>query len=830
MYLVPKEFDSLYVSQLGSLAQKRLARGIQLNHTEAAALIASNLLELIRDGRSSVLELGKQGANMLGRRHVLPSVCSTLKEVRIEGTFKTGTHLVTVRDPISTDDGGMLLALYGSFLPVPDRNLFPTPNDSEYEPQRQPGAVVVANGQIILNEHSRRVQIRVINKGDRPIHIGSHYNFVEANPLLEFDRSKAYGYRLDIPSGTTIRLAPGDAMRVTLVKIGGNMKISGGNCLASGFVEQCLVDEIVKNLQIKGFAHAPYADTGFVDSFRLSRSEYAAMYGPTTGDRVRLGHTDLWILVEKDFTLYGNEIKAGYGRTLRDGMGQASGRPGEQCLDLVIANALILDYTGIYKADIGVKDSVIVGIGKAGNPDTMDGVTAKMVIGSSTAIVPGEGKVITAGGVDTHSSQISLQRAQESLASGVTTLLGVSIGASDGTNHTSGMASIGALLQIYDTLPLNIGLIGTGSDSTAENLREQITAGACGMCVQESRGATPATIDVCLTACDEFDIQCSISTDTLNESGYVESSISAFKDRTVYTYHTEGAGGGHVPDVISLAGHNNILPASSNVTCPFTQDRSDELLDMVMASNDSSKNVDTDFELAKSQIRTPTIAAEDVLHDIGAISIMNSGSQAMGRCGEVISCCWNTAHKNKLQRGPLEADQNTSSDNFRVKRYVSKYTINPAIAQGIGHILGSVEVGKLADIVIWEPAWFGTKPSCILKGGMVAWEQTGSPSGSIPTIQPTFGRPVHRSLAPSSKILIVSNESISSDKISSYGLRSRIEAVRNCRSISKASMRWNNAVQRIEVDPETYKVLANGEVLRSAPAEALPLSQAQYVF
>lgn len=365
---------------------------------------------------------------MLGRRHVLPSVGSTLKKVQVEGTFKSGTHLVTVRNPISTDEGDLETALYGSFLPVPNRDLFPTPPDSEYEPERQPGAVVVEEGRVTLNIHRRRVGIKVVNKSDRPIQIGSHYHFLEANPLLEFDRGKAYGYRLDIPSGTTLRYEPRDVGTVTLVKIGGNMMISGGNGLASGFVEQCRVDEIVKNLQIKGFAHVPYAYTGYVDSFSLSRSEYAAMYGPTTGDRVRLGHTDLWITVEKDFALYGDEIKAGYGRTLRDGMGQASGRPGEQCLDLVIANALILDHTGIYKADIGVKGSDIVGIGKAGNPDIMDGISANMVIGSSTAIVPGEGKIITAGGVDTYSGQVSLQKAQESLASGVTTLLSGHIG------------------------------------------------------------------------------------------------------------------------------------------------------------------------------------------------------------------------------------------------------------------------------------------------------------------------------------------------------------------------------------------------------------------
>ncbi|POR32489.1 Urease, partial [Tolypocladium paradoxum] len=511
----------------------------------------------------------------------------------------------------------------------------------------------------------------------------------------------------------------------------------------------------------------------------MDRAAYAAMFGPTTGDRVRLGNTDLWVRVERDMTTYGDECKFGGGKTLREGMGQATGRADADSLDVVVTNALVVDWTGIYKADIGIRGGLIVGIGKAGSPDVMDGVTPGMVVGSCTDVVAGEGKIVTAGGIDTHVHFICPQQAQESLASGITTMLGGGTGPRSASNsltpcplthlsltrsshsrshhplylHTSprtrsynqsltrhahsagsnattctpGKHLLRSMLQASDSLPVNVGITGKGCDSSPDALREQILAGACGLKIHEDWGATPAAIDACLTACDELDVQCCIHTDTLNESGFVESTIAAFKGRTVHTYHTEGAGGGHAPDIISVVEHPNVLPASTNPTRPYTRNTLDEHLDMLMVCHHLSKNIPEDVAFAESRIRAETIAAEDVLQDMGAISIMSSDSQAMGRCGEVVLRTWNTAHKNKVQRGALDEDEGTGADNFRVRRYVSKYTINPAIAQGFSHLVGSVEVGKLADLVVWDPAWFGTKPSLVLKGGLIAWAQMASP-------------------------------------------------------------------------------------------------------
>jgi urease len=695
------------------------------------ALIASNLQELIRDGQHTVADLMTLGATMLGRRHVLPSVCSTLHEIQVEGTFPSGTYLVTVHNPISTGDGDLARALYGSFLPVPSNDLFELPAPEEYAPERAPGAVVVVKGEagkIKLNEGRRRMRLRVTSRGDRPIQVGSHYHFVETNPQLEFDRARAYGFRLDIAAGTSVRFEPGDAKTVTLVEIGGNKVIRGGNNLASGGVEHWRVDDIVAGLQEAGFAHTPEpaGDAAFVDMFSMERAAYATMFGPTVGDVVRLGSTDLWIKVERDMTVYGDECKFGGGKTLREGMGQATGRPDAESLDMVVTNALILDWTGIYKADVGVKNGMIVGIGKAGNPDVMDGVTPGMTVGSCTDVVAGEGKIVTAGGIDTHIHFICPQQAYESIASGITTMLGGGVGPSAGTSATTctpGKTYMRQMLQACDGLPLNIGITGKGNDSAPEALREQVIAGACGLKLHEDWGTTPAAIDSCLTVCDELDVQCLIHTDTLNESGFVESTIAAFKNRTIHTYHTEGAGGGHAPDIISVVEKPNVLPSSTNPTRPYTLNTLDEHLDMLMVCHHLSKNIPEDVAFAESRIRAETIAAEDVLHDMGAISMMSSDSQAMGRCGEVILRTWNTAHKNKVQRGVLPEDEGTGADNFRVKRYVSKYTINPAIAQGFGHLVGSVEVGKLADLVVWDPAWFGTKPSHVLKSGLIAWSQ-----------------------------------------------------------------------------------------------------------
>ncbi|PNY28285.1 Urease [Tolypocladium capitatum] len=834
MHLVPKELDKLVVSQLGLLAQRRLARGVRLNHSEATALIANNLHELIRDGNHSVADLMALGATMLGRRHVLPAVCSTLREIQVEGTFPMGTYLVTVHNPIATDDGDLRRALYGSFLPVPDDAAFPLPPDAEYAPARQPGAVVAVKGKLAINVGRRRIRLRVTSKGDRPVQVGSHYHFVEVNPQLEFDRARAYGFRLDIAAGTSVRFEPGDTKTVTLVEIGGDRVIRGGNDLAPGPVEPRRVDDIVAGLQRAGFAHAPEPDRApTIDAFTMDRDAYATMFGPTTGDRVRLGNTDLWVRVERDMTTYGDECKFGGGKTLREGMGQATGRADADSLDVVVTNALIVDWTGIYKADIGIKDGLIVGIGKAGSPDVMSGVTPNMVVGSCTDVVAGEGKIITAGGIDTHVHFICPQQAQESLASGITTMLGGGTGPSAGSNATTctpGKHLLRSMLQASDALPVNVGITGKGCDSSPVALREQILAGACGLKIHEDWGATPAAIDACLTACDELDVQCCIHTDTLNESGFVESTIAAFKGRTIHTYHTEGAGGGHAPDIISVVEHPNVLPASTNPTRPYTRNTLDEHLDMLMVCHHLSKNIPEDVAFAESRIRAETIAAEDVLQDMGAISMMSSDSQAMGRCGEVVLRTWNTAHKNKVQRGALQEDDGTGADNFRVRRYVSKYTINPAVAQGFSHLVGSVEVGKLADLVIWDPAWFGTKPSLVLKGGLIAWAQMGDPNGSIPTIQPVIGRPMYAPLVPSSKVLFVSAACVSSGTAAGYGLRSRVEPVRNCRGLTKKDMRLNDATPRMRVDPESYTVEADGEVCTAEPAETLPLSQAWYVF
>lgn len=551
---------------------------------------------------------------------------------------------------------------------------------------------------------------------------------IEANPQLEFDRLKAYGYKLDIAAGTSVRFEPGDTKTVTCVEIGGKRIISGGNGIATGPVDVSRAHEILTKLHKGGFAHVPEpaGDSAHIGPYTMSRDAYGGMFGPTVGDAVRLGATGLWIKVEQDHTVYGDECKFGGGKTLREGMGQASGRPDAESLDTVISNALIIDWSGIVKADIGIKNGVIVGIGKAGNPDVMDGVDPAMVVGSCTDVIAGEGKIITAGGMDSHIHFICPQQAHEAVAAGITTMLGGGTGPSAGTSATTctpGKVHMRQMLQACDELPINFGITGKGNDSKHRALQEQCVAGAAGLKLHEDWGTTPTAIDTCLDVCDEYDVQCLIHTDTLNESGFVEQTIKSFKSRTIHTYHTEGAGGGHAPDIISVVEHGNVLPSSTNPTRPYTRNTLDEHLDMLMVCHHLSKNIPEDVAFAESRIRAETIAAEDVLHDIGAISMMSSDSQAMGRCGEVILRTWNTAHKNKLQRGVLEEDKGTGADNFRVKRYISKYTINPAIAQGMGHIIGSVEVGKLADLVVWTPANFGTKPTMVIKSGMISHMQ-----------------------------------------------------------------------------------------------------------
>ena len=536
------------------------------------------------------------------------------------------------------------------------------------------------------------------------LQVGSHYHLVEVNPQLEFDRLQAYGYSLDIAAGTSVRFEPGDTKTVTLVEIGGRKCIYGGSNIASGPVDTSRSEKIRNRIQEREFGDRvdDITDANDIEPCSLTREAYGAMFGPTVGDLVRLGSTDLWVKVEKDFTVYGDECKFGGGKTLREGMGQASGRTDAQVLDTVITNALIIDWTGIIKADVGIKDSMIVGIGKAGNPDVMDGVDPSMIVGSCTDVIAGEGRIVTAGGIDSHVHFICPQQVNEALVSGITTMLGGGTGPSTGTNATTctpGKVHIRHMLQACDVLPVNVGITGKGNDSSCAALEEQCLAGAAGLKLHEDWGATPAAIDACLKVCDDFDVQCLIHTDTLNESGFVEETLSAFKGRTIHTYHTEGAGGGHAPDIISVVEHQNVLPSSTSPTRPFTRNTLDEHLDMLMVCHHLSKDIPEDVAFAESRIRAETIAAEDVLHDLGAISMMSSDSQAMGRCGEIILRTWNTAHKNKVQRGYLKEDEGTHSDNFRVKRYISKYTINPAIAQGMSHIIGSVERGKFADLV-----------------------------------------------------------------------------------------------------------------------------------
>ena len=565
---------------------------------------------------------------------------------------------------------------------------------------------------------------------------------------------------------------------------------------------------------------------------QISRGNYASIFGPTTGDRVRLGDTQLVLEVERDFAVYGDECKFGGGKVLRDGMGQASGIAQKDALDTVITNALIVDYTGIYKADVGIKDGLFAAIGKAGNPHVMAGVTPGMIVGVTTEVIAGEGLILTAGGIDSHIHFICPQQVYTALAAGVTTFIGGGTGPAVGTCATTctpGAFHLQMMLEATDELPMNFGFTGKGNSSKPEGLTEQIEAGAIGLKLHEDWGTTPSAIDACLAVAEKHDVQVTIHNDTLNESGFVEASIAAFKGRTIHTYHTEGAGGGHAPDIIRVCGEPNVLPSSTNPTRPYTVNTLDEHLDMLMVCHHLDKNLPEDVAFAESRIRGETIAAEDILHDLGAISMISSDSQAMGRVGEVITRTWQTADKMKAQRGTLhEEAAAAANDNFRIKRYIAKYTINPAIAHGVGHIIGSIETGKLADLVLWRPAFFGTKPEMVLKGGIIAWSQMGDANASIPTPQPVYMRPMFGSFGRArgrSSIAFVSAASLANGAAGGYALTKRIEAVRACRGLTKRDMRLNDALPKMEVDAETYEVRADGELLVCAPAARLALAQ-----
>lgn len=566
---------------------------------------------------------------------------------------------------------------------------------------------------------------------------------------------------------------------------------------------------------------------------RIPREQYADMYGPTTGDQLRLADTNLWIEIEKDYTTYGDEVKFGGGKVIRDGMGQHPLAVEADCMDLVLTNAVVIDYTGIYKADIGVKDGRIANIGKAGNSLLMDGVT--MTIGASTDIIAAEGKIVTAGGIDAHIHFICVDQIETALHSGVTTMIGGGTGPSTGTNATTctpGSFYLHKMLKAVEQFPMNFGFLGKGNASSEAPLIEQIEAGAIGLKLHEDWGTTPATIDTSLKVADQYDVQVAIHSDTLNEAGFVEDTIAAIGDRVIHTYHTEGAGGGHAPDIIKMASFPNVLPSSTNPTRPYTINTLEEHLDMLMVCHHLDPAIPEDIAFADSRIRKETIAAEDILHDIGVFSMISSDSQAMGRVGEVITRTWQTAHKMKEQRGALP-QETTTADNFRVKRYIAKYTINPAITHGISHEVGSIEVGKFADLVLWEPAFFGVKPEIIVKGGMIAASIMGDPNASIPTPQPAiyrqmfgaYGKAVH-----DTAITFMSQVAIEQGLPQKLGLQKKVAAVSDIRQLRKSDLKLNNETPLIDVDPQTYEVTIDGELITCEPAEILPMAQRYFLF
>ncbi|MEC9443559.1 MAG: urease subunit alpha [Pseudomonadota bacterium] len=723
----------------------------------------------------------------------------------------------------------------------------------------QAGEYNIQDGDIILNQGRQVQTISVSNTGDRPIQIGSHYHFYEVNDALSFDREQTRGYRLNIISGTAVRFEPGQSREVELVAYAGKQEVYGFAGRVMGAVQPDKTDE--KQLE--------------TSQKRVSRQIYAEHFGPTTGDKVRLADTELWLQVEADLTSHkdtavdqantsqsdegtshtteikGEEVKFGGGKVIRDGMGQGQ-LLGAEVADTVITNALVVDYTGIYKADIGIKDGRISAIGKAGNPDIQPAID--IPIGGATEIIAGEGKILTAGGVDSHIHFIAPQQCETALMSGVTTMLGGGTGPAQGTLATTctpGAYHIASMLQSTDSIPMNIGLLGKGNVSVPTPIAEQIEAGAVGLKLHEDWGTTPQAIDNCLSVADDYDVQVAIHTDTLNESGYLESTLGAFKNRCIHTFHTEGAGGGHAPDILKAIGESHVLPSSTNPTRPYTVNTIDEHLDMLMVCHHLSPAIAEDVAFAESRIRQETIAAEDILHDLGAISMMSSDSQAMGRVGEVVIRTWQTAHKMKVQRGHLapdataqtehqaqhitltDYDQSADNDNFRIKRYIAKYTINPAITHGISDMVGSIEVGKWADMVLWSPKFFGVKPECIIKGGLIAAVPMGDINASIPTPQPVHYRPMFASYPKSvaqTSITFMSQAAIDKQVDKQLGLTKVIQPVHGIREIRKSDMRLNSYCPDMDINPETYEVRADGKTLTCEPAEVLPMAQRYFLF
>jgi len=787
----------------------------------------------------TVGELMNLGKKLLGRRQVLSGVPAMVAEVQIEATFPDGTKLLTVHSPISAEDGDLEEALHGSFLPIPDLSVFSKPAPADGVTVGTPGETLPADGAgIELNAGRALVELCVTNTGDRPIQVGSHYHFIETNKALVFDRAQSYGKRLNIVSGTSVRFEPGMSKTVTLVDIAGARRVVSGNRLVDGVASPDRLPQVMEKVRAQGFGDAPTSPGPAGAPKVVSRLEYAATFGPTTGDCVVLGDTGLVIRVEADHTVYGDECKFGGGKVLREGMGQATGVSAAEALDTVVTNALILDAKlGIVKADIGIKGNRIIGIGKAGNPDVMDGVTPGMIVGVSTEVIAGEKLIATAGGLDTHVHFICPQLADEAIASGLTTMFGGGTGPASGTCATTctpAPSQIEMMLKATDQTPLNFGFSGKGntSDHEGRGLEEVLRAGASGFKLHEDWGTTPASIDAALGFADKHDVPITIHTDTLNESGYVDDSIAAFKGRAIHTYHTEGAGGGHAPDIIKVCGLKNVLPSSTNPTRPFTVNTIDEHLDMLIVCHHLDKNLPEDVAFAESRIRGETIAAEDILHDMGAISIMSSDSQAMGRVGEVITRTWQTAWKMKQQRGSLP-EETSGDDNVRAKRYIAKYTINPAIVHGMAAHIGSIETGKLADIVLWNTANFGAKPEMVIKGGTIAWAQMGDPNASIPTPQPVRMRPMFGAQAPAvgkTSIAFVSGAAAKAGVGAKYGLSKEVVGISGTRSIGKADLVGNCATPSIEVNPETFEVRADGVPLTCKPVSVLPLAQRYFLF
>ncbi len=728
----------------------------------------------------------------------------------------------------------------------------------------QAGEYHIQDGDIILNQGRQVQTISVSNTGDRPIQIGSHYHFYEVNDALSFDREQTRGFRLNIISGTAVRFEPGQSREVELVAYAGKQDVYGFAGRVMGAAHPDKTSESTTDKKVTATSQK-----------RVSRRIYAEHFGPTTGDKVRLADTELWLQVEADLTSHkdtavdqadtsqsgessskpveikGEEVKFGGGKVIRDGMGQGQ-LLGAEVADTVITNALVVDYTGIYKADIGIKDGRISAIGKAGNPDIQPAID--IPIGGATEIISGEGKILTAGGVDSHIHFIAPQQCETALMSGVTTMLGGGTGPAQGTLATTctpGVYHIASMLKSTDSIPMNIGLLGKGNVSVPEPIAEQIEAGAVGLKLHEDWGTTPQAIDNCLSVADDYDVQVAIHTDTLNESGYLESTLAAFKDRCIHTFHTEGAGGGHAPDILKAIGESHVLPSSTNPTRPYTVNTIDEHLDMLMVCHHLSPAIAEDVAFAESRIRQETIAAEDILHDLGAISMMSSDSQAMGRVGEVVIRTWQTAHKMKVQRGHLapdataniedeqqyitltDYDQSADNDNFRIKRYIAKYTINPAITHGIGDMVGSIEVGKWADMVLWSPKFFGVKPECIIKGGLIAAVPMGDINASIPTPQPVHYRPMFatypKSVAQTS-ITFMSQAAIDKQVDKQLGLTKVIQPVHGIRKIRKSDMRFNSYCPDMDINPETYEVRADSKTLTCEPADVLPMAQRYFLF